>query len=74
MVPGEYFLLHCISSWKHVVSTHYKCLTEALLMSSSNIRFCGEIRKKYQYFWVENKKTTTKNTLSVAIFEYMRTV
>ena len=34
-----------ISPRKHVVGTHYKRLTEVLLMSTHNICFRGEIRK-----------------------------
>ena len=35
----------CVSMKTHVVGTHQKCLTEALLMSTHNICFHGDIRK-----------------------------
>ena len=28
-------------------------------MSTNNICFCGEIRKKYQYFWIEKSALTS---------------
>ena len=46
----------------YVVGTHQKRLIEALLMSTHNIHFCGEII--YQYFLVE------KGTLSGAIWQW----
>ena len=41
-----------ISPRKHVLGSHLKHLSEALIMSTHNICCCGEIRK-YQYFWIE---------------------
>ena len=37
----------------YVVGTHKKWLAEALLMSTHNKCFHGEIRNKYQFFWIE---------------------
>ena len=39
------YLYDSYFSQKHVVGTHYKCLNEALLMSTHNIYFHREIRK-----------------------------
>ena len=40
-------LIFCFFMKTYVAGTHEKCLGEALLMSTHNIRFYGEIRKKY---------------------------
>ena len=44
-------LIFLISPLKHVVGTHQKCLSKALLMSTHNICFHGEIRKTSVLFW-----------------------
>ena len=51
-----------LSMKTYVVGTHLKCLNEALLMSTHNICFRGEIRK-YQYFFAEKKKSTLSGTV-----------
>ena len=54
---GEYqeniFNIFLISPQKHMLWYSLEAFTEALLMSSHNISFCGEIRKIYQHFFVE---------------------
>ena len=44
----------------YVMGSHKKRLTEALLMSTHNVRFHGKLEKKYQYFWIEKKKNNKK--------------
>ena len=46
---------HMSSSVLYVVDTHFKSLTEALLMSSTTYTFM-EKSEKYQYFPFEKKK------------------
>ena len=57
---GIHIIFFLISPRKHVVANHVKRIgDEALLMSTHNICFCGEIRKISEHFSDE------KSTLSV---------
>ena len=44
-VVGTHYKHFCFSTKIYVVGTHSKCLAEALLMSTNNIGFNGEIRQ-----------------------------
>ena len=55
-----------LSTKTYVVGTRKKRLGEAFLMSTHNICFCGELRKKYQYISVE------KSALSGAMKQILR--
>ena len=62
-------LLSYFSMKTYVVGTHQKHLGEVLLMTTHNICFHGEIRKKYQYFFTEKKRliwsyVTNKNNIA----------
>ena len=58
----QYWYFSYFSTKTYVVGTHLKCLTEALLMSTHNLCFCGEIRKiliwysllsRHMLYWYE---------------------
>ena len=50
----------------YVVGTQWKCLAEALPLSTHNICFCGEIEKNVKHFLLKKKK---KSYLSRAMLE-----
>ena len=51
---GNQVNIFLISPQKHVIGTHWKYLSEALVMSTCKIYFM-EKEEKDQYFWIEKK-------------------
>ena len=71
-VFNQKVLIFYFSAKKHVVSTHLKCLSEALL-STFNIRFHGEVRKNFLIQWTLVRTTTFVPITKTRLFKYIET-